>query len=61
MSGKNIVQKILEAHNISKKPITDYELGDPIFVTIDQCITQDATGTMAWWLGWNLKQSIFLR
>ena len=48
MSGKNIVQKILEAHNLSDKPITDYKLGDPIFVTVDQCLTQDATGTMAW-------------
>ncbi|MBK5113963.1 MAG: aconitate hydratase [Candidatus Heimdallarchaeota archaeon] len=48
MNGKNIVQKVLEAHNISDKPITDYKLGDPIFVNIDQCITQDATGTMAW-------------
>lgn len=48
MSGKNIVQKILEAHNISEKLITDYKLGEPIFVTVDQCITQDATGTMTW-------------
>lgn len=48
MSGKSIVQKILEAHNISEKLITDYKLGDPIFVTVDQCITQDATGTMTW-------------
>ena len=48
MSGKNIVQKILEAHNISEKLITDYKLGDPIFVAVDQCITQDATGTMTW-------------
>jgi len=48
MTGKNIVQKILEAHDISKKSITDYKIGDPLFVNIDQCITQDATGTMAW-------------
>ncbi|NHJ85772.1 MAG: aconitate hydratase [Asgard group archaeon] len=48
MSGKNIVQKILEEHNTEKKPIEDYHPGDPIFVSVDQCITQDATGTMAW-------------
>jgi aconitate hydratase len=48
MSGKNIVQKILEDHNIEQKPIKDYKPDDPIFVRIDQCITQDATGTMAW-------------
>jgi aconitate hydratase len=48
MSGKNIVQKILEAHNIEDKPITEYQPDDPIFIRIDQCITQDATGTMTW-------------
>ncbi|MHA1221162.1 MAG: aconitate hydratase [Candidatus Heimdallarchaeota archaeon] len=48
MAGKNIVQKILESHDISGKPIDDYQLGDPVFVQVDQCITQDATGTMTW-------------
>ncbi|NHJ49976.1 MAG: aconitate hydratase [Asgard group archaeon] len=48
MSGKNIVQKILESHNIEQKPIEEYQPDDPIFVRVDQCITQDATGTMAW-------------
>ncbi|HUT82982.1 MAG TPA: aconitate hydratase [Candidatus Bathyarchaeia archaeon] len=48
MTGKNIVQKILETHDVSSKPIDQYKIGDPIFVKVDQCITQDATGTMAW-------------
>ena len=48
MSGKNIIQKILESHDISGKSIFDYNHGDPIFVKVDQCITQDATGTMTW-------------
>ncbi len=48
MVGKNIVQKILETHDISQKPISEYKIGDPIYVRIDQCLTQDATGTMAW-------------
>jgi aconitate hydratase len=48
MTGKNIVQKVLEQHNVADKAITDYSPGDPIFVNVDQCITQDATGTMAW-------------
>ncbi|NHJ05914.1 MAG: aconitate hydratase [Candidatus Heimdallarchaeota archaeon] len=49
MVAKNIVQKILEEHDISDNTnIEDYNVGDPIFVKVDQCITQDATGTMAW-------------
>ncbi len=48
MTGKNIVQKILEAHDISGKKVEEYQPGDPVFVKVDQCITQDATGTMAW-------------
>ncbi|MBN1328213.1 MAG: aconitate hydratase [Candidatus Heimdallarchaeota archaeon] len=48
MTGKSIVQKILETHDVSSKPIDQYKIGDPIFVRVDQCITQDATGTMAW-------------
>ena len=49
MVAKTIVQKILEEHNISSNTqIEDYNHDDPIFVNVDQCITQDATGTMAW-------------
>ncbi len=48
MTSKNIVQKILEEHDISEKSILEYNHGDPIFVKVAQCITQDATGTMAW-------------
>ncbi|MFW9924118.1 MAG: aconitase family protein [Candidatus Thorarchaeota archaeon] len=48
MVAKNLVQKILENHDISAKKIEDYQVGNPIFVKVDQCITQDATGTMAW-------------
>ena len=42
--GKNIVQKILDAHIITGKP----EAGSEIAVRIDQTLTQDATGTMAY-------------
>lgn len=42
--GKNIVEKILEAHIVSGK-IGEGEL---IGVRVDQVYTQDATGTMAW-------------
>ena len=48
MTGKNIVQKILEAHDVSGKKVHEYQPEDPVFVKVDQCITQDATGTMAW-------------
>ncbi|MEA2071264.1 MAG: aconitate hydratase [Asgard group archaeon] len=48
MVAKNVVQKILEKHDISDKAIETYKPGDPIFISVDQCITQDATGTMAW-------------
>jgi aconitate hydratase len=42
--GKNLVQKILEPHLVSGRlePIED------IAITIDQTLTQDATGTMAY-------------
>ena len=42
--GKNIVQKIIDAHYVSgdKKP------GKEVAVRIDQTLTQDATGTMAY-------------
>jgi aconitate hydratase len=42
--GKNIVQKILEKHIIEGKPETGKEIG----IKIDQTLTQDATGTMAY-------------
>ena len=43
MSGKNLFEKILEAHGISpaQRP------GQPIELPIDQTLTQDATGTVA--------------
>jgi aconitate hydratase len=42
--GRNIVQKIIDAHHVSgeKKP------GKEVAVRIDQTLTQDATGTMAY-------------
>jgi aconitate hydratase len=42
--GKNVVQKILDAHIIEGKPAAGSEIG----VRIDQTLTQDATGTMAY-------------
>jgi len=42
--GKNIVEKILSNHIIEGKP----EKGTEIGVRIDQTLTQDATGTMAY-------------
>lgn len=42
--GKNIVEKILEAHLVSGK----IKEGELIGVRVDQVYTQDATGTMAW-------------
>ena len=42
--GKGIVQKILEKHIVEGK----YEPGEEIGVKIDQTLTQDATGTMAY-------------
>jgi aconitate hydratase len=43
VSGKNLVEKILEAHGIDPIP----PAGDPVALPIDQTLTQDATGTMA--------------
>ncbi|MDY6837549.1 MAG: aconitate hydratase [Thermodesulfobacteriota bacterium] len=43
MPGKNLVEKILEAHGISPIPLP----GEPVAIPIDQTLTQDATGTMA--------------
>jgi len=42
--GKGIVQKILEKHIVEG----DYEPGKEIAIKIDQTLTQDATGTMAY-------------
>lgn len=42
--GKGIVQKILEKHIVEGK----WEPGSEIGITIDQTLTQDATGTMAY-------------
>ncbi len=42
--GKNIVQKILDAHIIAGVPEPGREVG----IRIDQTLTQDATGTMAY-------------
>jgi aconitate hydratase len=42
--GKNIVQKILDAHIVEGKP----EPGTEVGIRIDQTLTQDATGTMAY-------------
>ncbi len=42
--GKNVAQKLLESHLVSGEPA----VGNEINITIDQTITQDATGTMAY-------------
>jgi aconitate hydratase len=42
--GKNIVQKILDEHLVEGKPVPGTEVG----IRIDQTLTQDATGTMAY-------------
>ncbi|MBI5809944.1 MAG: aconitate hydratase [Deltaproteobacteria bacterium] len=42
--GKNVTQKILESHLISGEAA----VGKEINITIDQTLTQDATGTMAY-------------
>ena len=41
---QNVVQKILAAHLVEGDPSKDAELG----IRIDQTLTQDATGTMAY-------------
>jgi aconitate hydratase len=40
----NLVQKIIQAHLVSGKPVAGEEVG----IKIDQTLTQDATGTMAY-------------
>ncbi|MFW5774896.1 MAG: aconitate hydratase [Chitinivibrionales bacterium] len=42
--GKNIVQKIIDAHIVEGEPVAGREVG----IRIDQTLTQDATGTMAY-------------
>ena len=42
--GKNIVQKIIESHLVSGEMIP----GQEIAIRIDQTLTQDSTGTMAY-------------
>ncbi len=42
--GQNIVQKILDAHLVAGEPIP----GTEVAIRIDQTLTQDATGTMAY-------------
>jgi aconitate hydratase len=42
--GKNIVEKIFEAH----RAYGEIEPGKPVGLRVDQVYTQDATGTMAW-------------
>lgn len=42
--GKNLVQKIFDSHLVSGK----LEGGEEIAISIDQTLTQDATGTMAY-------------
>ena len=41
---QNVVQKIIAAHLVEGDPAKDAELG----IRIDQTLTQDATGTMAY-------------
>ncbi|NLJ66458.1 MAG: DUF1743 domain-containing protein, partial [Clostridiales bacterium] len=42
--GKNIVQKIIQSHLVSGEMIP----GQEIAIKIDQTLTQDSTGTMAY-------------
>ena len=42
--GKNIVQKIFSSHLVSGK----LRVGEEIAISVDQTLTQDATGTMAY-------------
>jgi aconitate hydratase len=44
LAGKNLVEKILEAHGVISMP----PAGEPIALAVDQTLTQDATGTMAY-------------
>jgi predicted aconitate hydratase len=42
--SKNLVQKIIEAHLVEGEPVAGKEIG----ISIDQTLTQDATGTMSY-------------
>ena len=42
--GKNVVQKILDAHLVEGAPVP----GQEVAIHVDQTLTQDATGTMAY-------------
>lgn len=42
--GKNIIEKIFEAH----KAYGELKTGSPVGLKVDQVYTQDATGTMTW-------------
>ncbi|MBI5233452.1 MAG: hypothetical protein HY880_03780, partial [Deltaproteobacteria bacterium] len=42
--GKNITQKIIDSHMVSGEP----QAGKEVAIRIDQTLTQDATGTMAY-------------
>lgn len=42
--GQNLTQKIISAHRLSGT----LEAGTPVALRMDQTLTQDATGTMAW-------------
>lgn len=42
--GKNVTQKLIDSHLVSGEPVT----GNEVSIKIDQTITQDATGTMAY-------------
>ncbi len=44
MMGKNIVRKIMDSHIVEGEPAAGKEVG----IRIDQTLTQDATGTMAY-------------
>ncbi len=45
----NLTHKILEAHLLdASRKIADYAINEELNIKIDQTLTQDATGTMAW-------------
>lgn len=44
MAGKTVVNKLLESHIVAGSAVT----GEPLGIRIDQTLTQDATGTMAY-------------
>ena len=44
MAGKSLIYKILESHLVEGRLVA----GEDIAVAIDQTLTQDATGTMAY-------------